>query len=118
MTRASMPAPDWVGVMPGTPQAAWTGSADRGMDALGWTAGRVSLRVTSVIDARVGIASECSGRVSSSRTFRRVCDNQASDLSTTQYLGKITKPLAPSGLLTVLIVRWRKGLAQTTGVTA
>ena len=51
MTRASMPAPGLVGVMPGTPQAAWTGSADRGMDALGWTAGRVSLRVTSVIEA-------------------------------------------------------------------
>lgn len=64
MTQANMPAPGLVGVMPGTPQAAWTGSADRGMDALGWTAGRVSLRVISVIEARVGIASEYSGRVS------------------------------------------------------
>lgn len=64
MTQANMLAPGLVGVMPGTPQAAWTGSADRGMDALGWTAGRVSLRVMSVIEARVSIASECSGRVS------------------------------------------------------
>lgn len=118
MTRASMPAPGWVGVMPGTSQAAWTGSADRGMDALGWTAGRVSPRVTSVIEARAGIASECSGRVSSSRSFRRACDNQASDLSTTQCLGKITKPLAPLGLLTVLIVRWRRNSAQATRAPA
>lgn len=64
MTQANMLAPGLVGVMPGTPQPAWTGSADRVMDALGWTAGRVSLRVISVIEARVSIASECSGRVS------------------------------------------------------
>lgn len=64
MTQANMPAPGLVGVMPGTPQAAWTGSADGGRDALGSTAGRVSLRVISVIEARVSIASECSGRVS------------------------------------------------------
>jgi hypothetical protein len=51
MTQANMLAPGLVGVMPGTPQAAWRGSADRGMDALGWTAGRVSRRVIDVIEA-------------------------------------------------------------------
>jgi hypothetical protein len=64
MTQTYMLAPSFVGVMPGTPRAAWTSSADRGMDALGWTAGRVSPRVISVIEARLSIASECSGRVS------------------------------------------------------
>jgi hypothetical protein len=89
------------------------------MDALGWTAGRVSPRVTSVIEARdrhrLGVLRP--GLVVA-RTFRRACDNQASDLSTTQRLGKITKPLAPLGLLTVLIVRWRRNSAQATRVRA
>ena len=51
MTQADMLAPGLVGVMPGTPQAAWTASADRGMDVLGWTAARVSLRGMSVMEA-------------------------------------------------------------------
>ena len=46
-----MLAPGLVGVTPGTPQAAWTAAADRGMDALGWAAGRGSLRVIGVIEA-------------------------------------------------------------------
>jgi hypothetical protein len=51
MTWADMLASGLVGVMPGTSQAAWTASADRGMDALGWTAGRASLRAISVTAA-------------------------------------------------------------------
>lgn len=45
-------------------QAGWVAFTGRGAAALGWTAGRVSLRVMSVIEARVSIDSECSGRVS------------------------------------------------------